>query len=464
MADALLEFDPVSEDAANSPLPVWDTASYMVTAFSPDAANQSVQWASSVDTEGALPASVKDENRTISMTIECLSAAALKALQAKVAKISRERGTLKYTLPTGNTVVFDLLTRESFKPEFDVTYFLHEGAYCTVTVSFTAKPYGRGPYTTLPLRTATANQPHVWTETGVAGDIPATGNLRIQNATNTKAVVYWGVRSQYYSSAAGAALFLEAENGDMYGGVLDAGPAGASGSGGNKTVKHTSVGTTGSDTYEIKGVGGVDLSHVGTYRVFARVQAPTANTGVVSVHLRWQPALGAATVETNDWAELADEAGAAVENTWLLAELGQVSIPPVTLGTQAWSAAIEARSTVGADSVYVDWVMFVPVLEGAGEVRFPVSGAGAIIGSAAQVDIGSGAVLLGSSSGAYWGATDYEGDYLRVPVAGSDARTSEFIVLLASSPTTDEIDTANNLDVTTAQITYTPRYLVVPAP
>jgi hypothetical protein len=55
MADPLLEFDPTSEDAANSPLSVWNTASYIVTAFNPDAANQTVQWASSVDTEGALP-------------------------------------------------------------------------------------------------------------------------------------------------------------------------------------------------------------------------------------------------------------------------------------------------------------------------------------------------------------------------------------------------------------------------
>src|SRR3954469_3879697 len=118
MADPLLEFDPVSEDATNSPLSVWNTASYIVTAFNPDAANQTVQWASSVDTEGALPASVKDENRTISMTIECLNSAALRALQSKVPKISRERGTLKYTLPNSEVVVFDLLARESFKPEF----------------------------------------------------------------------------------------------------------------------------------------------------------------------------------------------------------------------------------------------------------------------------------------------------------------------------------------------------------
>src|SRR6478609_7223340 len=144
MAEPLLQFDPTSEDASNVPLSVWNTADFGVTAFNPDAANQAVQWASSVDTEGALPASMKDENRTISMTLECLSAAALKILQAKVAKISRERGTLKYTTPSSDVIVFDLLARETFKPEFDDKYFINTGAYCTVTLAFTAKPYGRG--------------------------------------------------------------------------------------------------------------------------------------------------------------------------------------------------------------------------------------------------------------------------------------------------------------------------------
>ena len=99
MADPLFEFDPTSEDAANSALSIWNTASYVVTSFSVAAPPFEVQWAGSVDTEGMLPASVKPGNRTISVTVECLTAAALRALQAKAAKLARERGTAKITFP-----------------------------------------------------------------------------------------------------------------------------------------------------------------------------------------------------------------------------------------------------------------------------------------------------------------------------------------------------------------------------
>jgi hypothetical protein len=193
MADPLLEFDPTSEDAANSPLSIWNVAgSYVVTAFNPDAANQTVLWAASVDTEGALPAALKDENRTISITVECLSAAALRTLQAKVAKVSRERGTLKYTLPNSEAIIFDLLAREAFKPTFDVAYFINAGAFCVVEMAFTARPYGRGSAVALTAHTATVKQPLIFTETGIKGDVLGTGSLRVSNATNAKTWLMWG--------------------------------------------------------------------------------------------------------------------------------------------------------------------------------------------------------------------------------------------------------------------------------
>jgi hypothetical protein len=268
MAEPLLEFDPTSEDAANSPLSVWNTASYGVTSFSPDAALQSVQWASSVDTEGALPASFKDENRTISITVECLTAAALRALQAKVMKISRERGTLKYTLPNSEVMIFDLLARASFSPTFDDKYVLNTGAYCTVEMSFAAKPYGRGASTSATLTggTATSKLPIVATATGIKGDVPALGTLTVANATNAKTAALWGIQSRYYSAATSAALVLEAEDGVASGAALNAGSAGASGGGANKVMRHLDVGTSGGSISYLLGYssGTQTLSHVGS--------------------------------------------------------------------------------------------------------------------------------------------------------------------------------------------------------
>jgi hypothetical protein len=109
-----------------------------------------VQWAGTVDTEGSLPSSKKHENRTISITVDVLSAAALRSLQAKIAKVTREGGTLKLTLPASSeVVVFDLHSADTFEPQLDIVYFVNSGAFCTVNLSLTAKPYGRGPEVTL---------------------------------------------------------------------------------------------------------------------------------------------------------------------------------------------------------------------------------------------------------------------------------------------------------------------------
>jgi hypothetical protein len=183
MANPLLEFDPTSEDAANSPLEIWNTTSYAVSAFSAPAPPLTVQWASSVDTEGSLPSSKKHENRTISITVDVLSAAALRSLQAKIGKVTREGGTLKLTLPASSeVVVFDLHSADTFEPQLDIVYFVNSGAFCTVNLSLTAKPYGRGPSVTL--SDAHERRPRrrsSFTETGIKGDMPALGTLSDQN-------------------------------------------------------------------------------------------------------------------------------------------------------------------------------------------------------------------------------------------------------------------------------------------
>lgn len=468
MADPIWELDPTSEDAANTPLVLSNTTNYGITAFSLDAAGQSVQWASSVDTEGSLPASSKDENRTISFSVECLSAAALRTLQAKVAKISRERGTLKYTLPNGEVIVFDLLARQSFTAEFDVKYFIHTGAYCSVDFSFAALPYGRGPSVsaTLSASTATSKQPLVFTVTGVKGDIPALGSLTLSNVTNAKTWAVWGIQSRYYDSASLAGLFFEAEDGQVGGGALNAGSAGASGGGANKVVRYTDVGTVGnSSAYFLGASGSAAITHIGAYRVFMRAQALSTNTGTVSVRVQWKPTALSAGI-TNDWVPIETSGGVAIKGSWVLVDLGLVIVPKARAGTQRWLAEFELKSTVGTDDIDLDWAMLVPVDEGSG--RLKDTGGGIAVGGV--VEVAHNAAQVRSSGTPIWyDPTSYEGDYLRIPPAGAEGRTTRIVALLAgpvsnTGNVTDTIIDAVNLDAFTATLSYQPRYLVVPEP
>jgi hypothetical protein len=468
MANPLLEFDPTSEDAANSPLEIWNTTSYAVSAFSAPAPPLTVQWAGSVDTEGSLPSSKKHENRTISITVDVLSAAALRSLQAKIGKVTREGGTLKLTLPASSeVVVFDLHSGDTFEPQLDIVYFVNSGAFCTVNLSLTAKPYGRGPSVTLTTHTATTKAPLVFTETGIKGDLPALGDLRIANATSQKTWLMWGQQSRYYDAGTTAALFLEAEGCQAFGAALNAGPAGASGSG-NKVLRHATVGTTGAESFGLGTSGTQNLSHVGTFNVWARVQADSANTGIAKTQLWWRPGVFG-DFTANDWISIQTSAGAAIKGSWVVVNLGQVSLPKARIGIQRWQGSVYSASTVAADIVHYDWTALVPVDEGAGVMRGTFTPAAAT----EAVDISDKGVLVSSLGGTSWMApTAYEGDYLGgstgIPPAGSEGRTLRMIVLF-TGPTTGgnnsaTLADADNIDAVTATLTYTPRYLVVPEP
>ena len=75
-----------------------------------------------------------------------------------------------------------------------------------------------------------------------------------------------------------------------------------------------------------------------------------------------------------------------------------------------------------------------------------------------QLEIQDDEVIRQDSGGVAYGAPSYTGDYLRVPPAGPENRTTEFIVI----PTRGNPD-ANAIDDMRAVLAYTPRYLIVPS-
>ena len=135
------ELDPVSEDAANANLPL--TGNYHVDTFSAPMPQPDVLYASSVDTEGELPASTRFRNRQISMVVAVDGAGALSDLEFKIAKLIREGGTLLYQTKGGEDIVFDILSVSSFDFPTNDLWLLGDQADCSFTLECT--PLGRGP-------------------------------------------------------------------------------------------------------------------------------------------------------------------------------------------------------------------------------------------------------------------------------------------------------------------------------
>lgn len=470
MAGEQLLIDPTGE-ATGTQLDISDsTAGYFVLEHDYPDPERDVVYASSIDTEGDRPAASRPKNILITATIRCLQPAGgtpsigtiVKGLQLKIGKLIREGGTFQRVLPSGDSITFDVVRDGAHRVTVpaDKRWVARQAADVKLTIECT--PYGRGAAVTLTTHTATAKAPLVFNETGIKGDVPALASLLVNNASNDKTWGVWGAQSRYYSSAAGAALFIEAEDGTAVTAALNAGSTGASGGGTNKVMRHTDVGTTGATSYRVTAAGATLLSHVGTFRVFARVQALSTNTGIASIRIAWQPYTLANQI-ANDWIPIQTSAAAAIKGSWVLADLGMVTVPLARFGTQAWAAEIDAKSTVATDDIDLDWVMFIPADEGTGE--FTDTGNGIL--TAGAIAFTSETVQERSSTTFWYEPTSYEGDLIRVPPAGPEGRTLRLIVLLAgvgNGNLTPTIVDAPNLDAITAQLTYRPRYLVIPEP
>lgn len=359
MADPILEFDPAAE-ASGTALTI-TTGNYGLTQFSAPSPPPKLQWAGSVDTEGSALVAANHENRTITVGLEVTGATALADLQSKLAKMHREGGTLKYTSPAGTANTYDVLVQDGWDPVFDHLHYL--GGVTSCQFSLTCRPYGRGPEQDLGDNTETTLPALVFTEASIPGDVAALGRLVVDNDSSVDQWwLTWGLESRYYSSSANAALFYEAEGRTPLGGATAGAVAsGASGTG----ITHSALTASYQAVMSTQATGGgAHLSHVGSFRVYARVQAPTTNVGLVTLGWEWSEGDFLRTT-------LQNETQIALENTnkWLLMDFGVVTLRPVTAGTQRWEGRIVARSTSAVgDDVSIDYLLFVPVAEGSGIV------------------------------------------------------------------------------------------------
>jgi hypothetical protein len=446
-----LVLDPTTEDADNSPLElISTTGNFLILAHSYPAPPLDVLYASNADTEGDIPGSSRYRNRTITLTVDCRTYNALMALQAKVAKIAREGGTLQRTLPWGETITFDLLATDGYEPQFEQQFY---SGVTTVNLAFPAKPFGRGPEVTLSQH-ASSTPGVIFTETDIAGDQPALGRLTVTSSSGSSAnPVYWGLQSRTYTPDAGSLLYYGAEAMTLVSGTLAVGPTGATGTG-NNVVKHTSLSPGGVFllSFELAPSFGA-LTHVGSFRVFARVHTPTTNAGTVTLQLSWNTTGSSSISVVNDAATYPPDNG-----DWRLLDLGQITIPKSTRATQIWDGTLRAASTVTGDDIEVDSFLFLPITEGAAELGTPdelaLPGHLTVENLEIRHDGADRTGVFGTTTRAI--RVPVQGDNLLIPPAGPEGRTLRMVVW-----GTGELgDEALPL---TATLAYTPRYLVIPS-
>jgi hypothetical protein len=480
MAGEQILLDPTSEGTGTQ-LDITDSTLgyFLISHDYPDPDPEVVQ-ASSIDTEGAVPAAGKHQPRTITMVVRCVQPAGgtpsigtiVSNLQRKVGKLFREGGTCRRVLPSADTLTFDVLKYGArIQVPADKRWVARQAA--DVTLTLTCAPYGRAASVTLSTHTASDTKaPLVFTETGIKGDVAALGALPIGNPGLTnKNYCIWGVQSRYYTSDTQNALVYQGEDGSaISGAAANAGASGASGAGSNKVMRLSDVGLSGASSYYPGGGAPSPLWHVGTFRVLARAQPLSGNTGITSLRINASiGGVGTGISVTNDWTAIQDPSAAVIKGVWVLVDLGIVTLPKarVSLGGPggSWVPTITAKSTVATDDIDIDWIALVPSDEGSGVAQDNFNGfnsGNSVWVNHERVDYGTNAIGWGRPQ-------SYEGDYLLVPPAGAEGRTARFIVIFTGDKTSlndnpSSIIDATSLDAITATLTYTPRYLSVPAP
>lgn len=339
------------------------------------------QFSSSVDATRDTLTSLRYKNRkiTLKMRVVGSSAGALEtqvsyAMQ-KAAKTNADAvttgtgigATLQYTSPSGDAVVFDVV-HASVVADTGKRYAARD--ITEVVCEFECLPFWRGAENTPSDHTETTLPVLTFTEATVDGDVPALGRLVVdEDQAASQAWVMAALRSKNYSSDADAALFYQAEGRTPLGGSAATASSGYSGTASGSGSNVVDVDNLATDWEAVLSTqatgGGSHLQHVGSYRVFVRVQADSSNTGIVGVAFEWgvgdfrNPARNTPVYLTDTRAS----DGTAVEDQWILADLGLVTIPQVQVGTQYWEGRVIAKSSALSDQLFIDHLIFAPVDE-----------------------------------------------------------------------------------------------------
>jgi len=334
------------------------------------------QWVSRLDGDALTGLRYRNRQITLELDVTAGSASVLEekigALQQAVGRVNRDAaangvgGTLQFTPPSGTNCSYNLL---SAQVNFTADVGYYAANFARVALAFECEPFGIGSESLVVQATETSAACLSMVASDVVGDVPALGRLVVdEDDGDDQACVLWGVRSRNYSADATAGLFWQASalTPVAAGAATAAGPSGAYGSGSN-TIEADELTTEWQDVLKST-VSSTYWTHVGSYRVIVRVQADAANVGSVEVRGSW--GLGDLAVYQQG------AAAATAAGSWVLCDLGVVSVPRVIVGTHRWEFRVQARSTVNGEDVFLNWLLLQPVDESAGTAQ--MTGAGSL--------------------------------------------------------------------------------------
>ena len=412
-------------DPSGTPLTITSDPYFLTSLDAPEPPLRPI-YVSAFGTDGATRVGSDYDNRTITIGLRVIGSSAddlenqVQTLQSAITKLHREGGVMELTTPN-NTVVNATVLDANITVPLTKRYALRFAAEPTITL--TCSPLFYGTENT-PVDNTETTLPHiVFTTASVAGDVPALGRIvASENQGQSQLWGMWGIRSKNYSASADAALFYEAEGRTLQG-------AGATTATSATVYSGSSYVIAGSLSTEYVSIlstqatgGGNHLAHVGRYRVWARMQTASANTGTVTTALQW--GIGDfRSPTTNTEVQLTTTNGYAAA-AWNLVNLGTVNIPAVLTGTQRWEGRIVAKSTVSNDDILVDCFWLMPADEGYGEVAATVAGdISSTATPTARDDFSSG-----TYGAALTGSTPVTGGVWTAPTVGTGLSATDFTV------------------------------------
>jgi hypothetical protein len=226
-----------------------------------------------------------------------------------------------------------------------------------VAVSLTCQPYWIGTET-LTSTNSSSTPINAFEITGVTGDIPALGRIIITDtATQSRRHVEWGIEGPLtYNSS--TSLIVDSDNMVVTGfsGVqaVTTGAYDPNAAGNNSITLSPIAGAT----TAMAGTGD-PLSHVGVFRVKARVQSSSLGN---LFRLSWKA--GDGPTNHNTWATPISVSG------WIELDLGTITIPATVLGTQRWTGQVEVQGDATTPgTVALDYLILVPQADGYGKAR-----------------------------------------------------------------------------------------------
>jgi hypothetical protein len=392
-----------------------DQVTFGVDSVSWPPPQQRQDWIGAADSEAQLLfRKPLHENRKVTLSVGVIPQPSMDLALAKVAQVVDKLDKAgKFTdgiglvwAPAGGTLscTFDVLAGQITDLPID-----WENGWLALapsfTVELTCKPYWRGTETLT--STVSSSTPFVTLDVTATGDVPALGRLIITDtATQSRRHVEWGVEGPLTYGAgtytAGTSLLVDSDN------MVTTGFSGAQAvtSGaydpnatGNNSVTLTPIAGA---TTAMAGTG--NLTHVGVFRVKARVQSGSLSN---QFRFSWQSADGP--VNHNDWVLPFSTSG------WIELDLGTITVPAVTLGTQRWTGQVEVQGdTATPGTVALDYLILVPQADGYGKARASwslgtgvITGLDAFVGTTAAGALNTRTAPLGGTWATSGDTTDF---------------------------------------------------------